>query len=295
MVCHQRSYGVGTKIDRQIMRLAKSIYILIFLLPMFCIAQNVKVMTYNIKYDNVNDTINNWNDRKETLVELIDHYGASFVGTQEVLQRQLAYIDSSLTGFSYIGVGRDDGKEKGEYSPIHYDSIRFKVLENNTFWLSEKPDQISVGWDAAMERICTYGLFEEKATGKKLYVFNTHFDHIGKVAREKSVELITRKIEAINTDNHPVVLMGDLNLTPDTEAIRFIQSKLSDGKAISQKTFYGPTGTFNGFNQHMKLNRRIDYIFLKGFGVKYYVHIDDRMENNKFISDHLPVLTTLEW
>jgi len=146
-----------------------------------------------------------------------------------------------------------------------------------------------------MERICTYGLFEEKATGKKLYVFNTHFDHIGKVAREKSVELITRKIEAINTDNHPVVLMGDLNLTPDTEAIRFIQSKLSDGKAISQKTFYGPTGTFNGFNQHMKLNRRIDYIFLKGFGVKYYVHIDDRMENNKFISDHLPVLTTLEW
>jgi len=113
----------------------KGVFTVVFLFSIFVHAQNLKVMTYNIKYDNVNDTINNWNDRKETLVELIDHYGASFVGTQEVLQRQLAYIDSSLTGFSYIGVGRDDGKEKGEYSPIHYDSIRFKVLENNTFWL----------------------------------------------------------------------------------------------------------------------------------------------------------------
>lgn len=255
--------------------------------------QGMKIMTYNIKYDNVNDTINNWNDRRAALVELIKHYEASFIGTQEVLHRQLTYIDSSLTDFAYIGVGRDDGKQKGEYSPIHYDSTRFRVLINKTFWLSETPDKISVGWDAAMERVCTYGLFEEKATGKKLYVFNTHFDHIGKVAREKSAALIFQKIEEVNKENLPVVLMGDLNLTPDQVPIQFLQRKLSDGQSITQKAFYGPTGTFNGFNPQMKLDRRIDYIFVKDFKVKSYIHIDDRMENNKHISDHLPVLTTL--
>lgn len=159
--------------------------LLFFSLSKLC-GQEIKVMTYNIKYDNVNDTVNNWNDRKEKLVELIKHYGPSFIGMQEALHRQVAYIDSSLTDFSYIGVGREDGKVQGEYSEIHYDSTRYKVLEHKTFWLSETPDKVSVGWDAALERICTYGLFEDLNSGKKLWVFNTHFDHRGKTAREKS-------------------------------------------------------------------------------------------------------------
>lgn len=255
--------------------------------------QDIKLMTYNIKYDKVDDSLNNWNDRKEALVQLIKHYEASFIGTQEVLHRQLMYIDSCLTDFSYIGVGRDDGKQKGEYSPILYDITRFKVLKHNTFWLSETPEKISVGWDASMERICTYGLFEEKTTGKKLLVFNTHFDHRGKLAREKSSELIVQKINEINTANLPVVLMGDLNLTPDTAPIQFLQSQLSDGQASSKKTFYGPSGTFNGFDQERVLDNRIDYIFVNGFEVDSYSHIDDRMENNKHISDHLPVLISV--
>lgn len=256
-------------------------------------AQDIKLMTYNIKYDKVDDSLNNWNDRKEALVQLVKHYEASFIGTQEVLHRQLIYIDSCLTGFSYIGVGRDDGKQKGEYSPIFYDKTRYKVIKNNTFWLSETPEKISVGWDASMERICTYGLFEEKSTGKRLLLFNTHFDHIGKVAREKSSELIVRKIKEINKDNLPIVLMGDLNLTPDTVPIQFLQSKLSDGQTSSKSSFYGPTGTFNGFDQEQVLDNRIDYIFVNGFEVESYSHIDDRMENNKHISDHLPVLISV--
>lgn len=260
----------------------------------FLSAQEIKVMTYNIKYDKVSDTVNNWNDRKEALVELIEHYEVSFVGTQEVLHRQLIYIDSSLTGFSYIGVGRDDGKEKGEYSPILFDATRYRVLKHKTFWLSETPSEISVGWDASMERICTYGLFEEKTSGKKLYVFNTHFDHRGKLAREKSAELIFQKIKEVNIEKLPIVLMGDLNLTPDTVPIQFLKSKLSDGQTISEKPFYGPTGTFSGFDQNRILDNRIDYIFVKGLNVKSYIHIDDRLENNKHISDHLPVLAILE-
>ncbi len=257
------------------------------------IGQDLRLMSYNIKYDNTNDTVNNWNDRKEALIQLMKHYGASFIGTQEVLHRQLTYIDGALTGFAYIGVGRDDGKQKGEYSPIHYDSTRYKVLKSNTFWLSETPDKISVGWDAAMERICTYGLFEEKETGKKLYIFNTHFDHIGKVARKKSAELLIQKIEEVNKEKLPVVLMGDLNLTPNEAPIQYLKSKLSDTQGASLKPFYGPSGTFNGFNQKMVLDRRIDYIFVQSLKVEEYIHIDDRMENNKHISDHLPVLISV--
>ncbi|MGI9551149.1 MAG: endonuclease/exonuclease/phosphatase family protein [Aurantibacter sp.] len=269
------------------------ICLFLILVSGFLYGQEVKVMTYNIKYDNLNDTVNNWNDRKEALVDLIKHYEASFIGTQEVLYGQLNYIDSCLTNFTYIGVGRDDGKEKGEYAPVHYDSTRFNVLEQKTFWLSKTPDKVSIGWDAAMERICTYGLFEERETGKQLYVFNTHFDHIGRAAREKSAALIVKKINEINVGNLPVVLMGDFNLTPDEAPIRFLKSKLSDGQEIAQKTFYGPTGTFNGFNPQMKLDRRIDYIFVQKFKVKSYLHIDDRMENNKHISDHLAVLISI--
>lgn len=272
----------------------KAILTVLFLSSISVYGQDLKVMTYNIKYDNINDSVNNWNYRKEALVKLIKHYEASFVGTQEVLHRQLVYIDSSLTNFAYVGVGRDDGKKKGEYSPIHYDSTRYKILEQKTFWLSDTPDKISVGWDAAMERVCTYGLFEEKITGNKLYVFNTHFDHIGKVAREKSAELVFQKIEEVNTENLPVVLMGDLNLSPDEEPIRFLQKQLTDGQMATKQAFYGPTGTSSGFDHNRVLERRIDYIFVKDFEVVSYIHIDDRMENNMHISDHLPVLASLK-
>ncbi len=274
--------------------LIKRLFILLlFIGSSIVCGQEIKVMTYNIKYDNVNDTVNNWNDRKEKLVELIEHYGPSFISMQEALHHQVAYIDSSLTDFSYIGVGRDDGKQKGEYSEIHYDSTRYKVLKNNTFWLSDSPDKVSVGWDAALERICTYGLFENLESGEKLWVFNTHFDHKGKKAREKSSQLIIDKIKEINTDNLPVVLTGDFNLTPDEEPVQIIKNYMQDGQEITATPFYGPSGTFNGFEPDRILNHRIDYIFVKNLKVENYTHIDDRLENLKYTSDHFPVLATL--
>ncbi|MGB5436021.1 MAG: endonuclease/exonuclease/phosphatase family protein [Maribacter sp.] len=270
-----------------------SIFALLLLLAPGIHSQDLKVMTYNIKYDNVNDTVNNWNDRKESMVKLIRHYEPIIFGMQEALHRQVTYIDSALTNYSYVGVGRDDGQQKGEYSPIHYDQTKLKVLKSNTFWLSPTPTKVSVGWDAAMERICTYALFEDRSTHQKFYVFNTHFDHIGKEARQNSAQLILDKIKEINDTHHPVVFMGDLNLEPEEAPIHYIKSKMDDGKDITQQSFYGPEGTFNGFDPHMKLDRRIDYIFVKGFKVRSYLHIDDRMENNKHISDHLPVLISI--
>lgn len=255
--------------------------------------QDFSAMSYNIKYDNVNDTVNNWNDRKWAMVKLMNHYAPSFLGMQEVLHHQLTFLDEQLPEHNFIGVGRDDGKEKGEYSPIFYDATEFDMLRSDTFWLSTTPETISVGWDASMERICTYGLFEHKATKQNVWVFNTHFDHIGTVARTKSAELIAKKINEKNTDNTPVILMGDFNLPPESEPIQYLKQQFSDGQTSTKNSFYGPTGTFNGFNPNKILDTRIDYIFTDFLGVEAYMHIDDRMENNKHISDHLPVLVRL--
>ncbi|MGC1515441.1 MAG: endonuclease/exonuclease/phosphatase family protein [Maribacter sp.] len=261
----------------------------------FSYGQDVSVMTYNIKYDNANDTVNNWNDRKQDMVQLLTFYDVGIIGMQEVLNNQLMYLDEQLPNHSFIGVGRDDGKEKGEFSPILYDTTKFKLLKSETFWLSETPEKISVGWDAALERICTYGLFEDLRSNQQFWVFNTHFDHIGVLAREHSAALIISEIREINSGKLPVVLMGDLNLTPDQKPIQFLQNQMTDGQLAPDSNFYGPTGTFNGFDPEMVLNRRIDYVFVNRFKVKKYIHIDDRMENNKHISDHLPVLASLSF
>ncbi len=267
--------------------------IMMILLPMLLTAQTVKVMTYNIKYDNVNDTVNNWNDRKEGMVDLLKQQKPSFIGMQEVLFNQLQYLDEALPNYAYIGVGRDDGKEKGEFSPILYNSEKYRLLRSNTFWLSKTPDKVSVGWDAALERICTYGLFEDKITSTKLWVFNTHFDHVGVKARKKSAMLILEKIRQINTDKLPVVLMGDLNLMPEEKPIRSIKRKMNDGLVFSKKSQNGPVGTFNGFNISEPISRRIDYIFVSNFEVLDYQHIDERLDTGKHISDHLPVVAIL--
>lgn len=267
--------------------------VLLVLLASGLTAQEFNVMSYNIKYDNINDTVNNWNFRKEAMVQLLQHYGPLFVGMQEVLHNQLEYLDEHLPDYAYIGVGRDDGKQKGEYSPILYDTTRFELVRTNTFWLSPTPEKVSKGWDAALERICTYGLFKELKTGKELYVFNTHFDHIGTEARKQSVNLILRQIKAVNKQNLPVVVTGDFNLEPDSQPIQLMQAGMTDAQEATQQPFYGPTGTFNGFDPDMVLDRRIDYIFVGNLQVQRYLHIDDRMANNMHISDHLPVLAEL--
>lgn len=268
--------------------------IILFSLSVFAFGQTTELMSFNIKYDNKSDTINNWNDRKEKMVGLLKHYEPSIIGMQEVLINQLEYLDTALPTYKYVGVGRDDGKEKGEFSPILYDTKSYKLLKSETFWLSDTPQKISVGWDASMERICTYALFEDLKTKKKIYVFNTHFDHRGVKAREESAKLILKKIKEINTDNLPLVLMGDLNLKPDQEPIKILKNNLDEGQEITKKPFYGPAGTFNGFDNR-PLDYKIDYLFVKNLKVETYRHIDDRMDNNKHISDHLPVLAKVSW
>ena len=252
------------------------------------------ILSYNIKYDDTMDKENNWSLRKKRLLNLLKDYNPSIIGIQEGLINQVNYIDTYLGKYKYIGAGRDDGKTKGEFCAIYFDTTFYEVLEHSTFWLSETPDLVSVGWDAALERVCTYGLFVSIYSGEKFLVLNTHFDHIGTVARIKSSELILNKIKEINKNSLPVVLMGDFNSIPDSEPIKIIEQDMIDGLRISLKNLQGPQGTFNGFDLSNPISKRIDYIFTKNFQVLYYRHIDDRLENNNYISDHLPVMAVLK-
>ena len=257
------------------------------------VGQTARMITYNIRYSNPNDGDNIWENRKGKLAGLINYYEPSFLGIQEGLLHQVEYLDSCLSEYEYIGVGRDDGKQKGEYCAIFYDTRTYEVIIDSTFWLSDTPGIPSNGWDANLNRVCTYGLFENLNTKERIWVMNTHFDHRGKMARENSARLISERVELINEDNLPLVLMGDFNATLEQKPIQVIKATLSDALEISEKPFYGPPGTSNGFRQE-EIVRRIDYLFTKNVKVLSYSHIDDRRDNNLHVSDHLPVLMIIE-
>jgi endonuclease/exonuclease/phosphatase family metal-dependent hydrolase len=258
-------------------------------------SQTLTVLTFNIRYDNPKDSSNRWIFRRESAVNLINHYSPQVFGIQEGLYNQNQYLKNSLKTYSYVGVGREDGKRKGEYAAIFYDSTKFKLLKSSVFWLSEKPDTVSIGWDAALERICTYCLLQNQATNKPFWVFNTHFDHIGVVARKMSATLILKKIKEINTKKLPVILMGDFNSETESEPINLLKSGLLETSTISQKPLYGPIGTFNNFNPTNSTNNCIDFIFVSQFTVASCTHIDDKKNDNLCISDHYPVLVELNF
>ncbi len=251
-------------------------------------------MTYNIRYDNPNDGENKWSNRKAFLSNQIAYNEPDVFGIQEGLHQQLRYLDSTLIDYKYVGVARDDGKTKGEYSAIFYNASRLKVVKASTFWLSKTPNKISVGWDASMERICTYALFKAVNTNQHFWVFNTHFDHIGKDARLQNTKLIVKTLESLSANKYPVVVMGDLNLKPESKPIQYLSSVLNDSKTICLSMPFGPTGTFNGFNFNKPVTDRIDYIYTSKENIKVnkYAVLSDS-KDCKYPSDHLPVLVEI--
>lgn len=259
-----------------------------------CLGQTMKVMSYNIRLDVESDGINRWENRKAMLAGQVQFYEPDFMGIQEGLPHQVQYLDSVLTTYKYIGVGRDDGKNQGEFSAIFYNEKKYKAVQQSTFWLSQTPDKPGLGWDAVCNRICTYGLFEDLKTKKQVWVFNTHFDHVGEVARVESAKLILKKIKELNTKNLPFILTGDFNLEDDSVSIKLIASQLNDSKTTGKQVF-GPTGTFNAFKHNEPVTKRIDYIFTSKSGItvsKYAVLSDS--QDCRYPSDHLPVYAEME-
>lgn len=269
---------------------------LLFMAPVLAWAQTeIKAMSYNIRLDVESDGENKWSLRKDKVAGLMNYYEADFIGCQEVTDPQLKYLAENLNGYSYIGVGRDDGKEAGEYSCIFYKKDKFNLIQQSTFWLSPTPDSVSFGWNAACRRVCTYGLFQDKRTKQFLWVFNTHLDHISKLARLESVKLITKKIEELNTKNYPVIVSGDFNSRPDDEPTQFMNTKMQNARTVS-KMVYGPADTWNGFKFNQKLDGTIDYIFIsnnKQMNVSKFITITDTYDL-KYPSDHLPVMATIK-
>lgn len=291
-----------------------TLIIVFFFLGFFsCKAQKspitLKIMTSNIRYANPDDGINYWDYRKDWYTNYIDFSEIDIIGAQEVLYSQLKDITQTLTEYDHIGIGREGGN-KGEYSPIFYKKDRFQVLDSSTVWLSQTPEKIaSVGWDAALPRIMTWAKMKEKRSNKEFFIFNTHFDHIGKKARLESAKLISKLVKEIAGDS-PFFLTGDFNTPPSDEPYQVLTGKiqtdgyiLKDSKKEAQKT-YGLSYTFNGFRlnyeEEMKNKLpagndtedlgRIDYIFYKGAISILNYQVLDIQRGAKFMSDHYPVI-----
>lgn len=252
-------------------------------------SEKINIMTYNIRLDTETDGINMWDNRKEGIVSLIKEENVDILGIQEGLPSQIEYLSKQLDGYSMIGEGRDGGNS-GEYSAIYFKSKKMNLIETETFWLSETPEIPSIGWDAAFNRITTLGLFKMVNSSMEVLVYNSHFDHLGKIAREKSAIVILNHIKENNHQNRPLIVMGDFNANPNDIPIELLSEELNDSFKILP--IENPIGTYNGFDLDSNLLDRIDYIFTKNIKITNYKHLDRKLSSGLWPSDHLPILIT---
>ena len=265
------------------------------------IAQSLKVATYNIRYNipknhKFDSTRGeDWQRRGPAIASLIQYHGFDIFGTQEGMIHQLEDLKKWLRDFDYVGVGRDDGVKGGEHTAIFYDTKQFNILDKGDFWLSETPGKPSKGWDATCcNRLCSWAQIEVKASGKKFYLFNAHFDHQGVKARIESSKLILRKIEQIVSDN-PVLFMGDLN--GDHQSEWYLSVKNSEkfrDTYLEAKQVYAQNGSFNGFGRRTGSKSIIDHVFVSShFTVQQWAVLTDTY-HGKFPSDHFPISVAID-
>lgn len=299
--------------------------LLIFVFCVFAVAeaaaQDLIVASYNVRFLNDNDikTGNGWEQRAPWLCGLIEFEGFDIFGAQEVRHVQLNDMLQLMPDYSYIGVGRDDGATKGEYTPIFYKTERFELLDSGHFWLSKTPEIPSKSWDAALPRICSWGHFADGKTGRRFWFFNLHMDHVGVHARVKSARLVIRQIKDICPDGECVILTGDFNVDQGNEVYQIFADSalLSDSFETAEKR-YAPNGTYNTFNPEMKTSRRIDHIFLspslrvRNYGVLTETYraeipqqdtisdtipgaLSEQHFQSRLPSDHFPVVVKLDF
>jgi endonuclease/exonuclease/phosphatase family metal-dependent hydrolase len=266
-------------------------------------APPLRVMTFNIRYDNPEDGVNAWPNRRDRVAGLVRFHGADAIGVQEAEAHMLRELDVRLPGFARVGVGRTDGREEGEFSAILYRTARLELLASGTFWLSPTPEVVgSKGWDAAIERIATWARFRDRASGCTYVHLNTHFDHIGERAREESARLIRMQLSSLASGNPgmPVVVTGDLNVPPTSTAYRTLTrdtiagaiAPLADAFVATRTPHYGPTATWTEFKA-IEPGQRIDYVLVSpGVAVEAHGILSDRWDD-RFPSDHLPVLAVV--
>ena len=274
--------------------------LLALLLSAQAAAQTLYVGSYNIRYQNSEDAAsgNGWQQRCPALCDQVNFEHPDIFGAQEVLEPQLHDMLQRLDGYDCIGVGRDDGNTKGEYAAIFYDRQKLRLMDSGHFWLSETPDRPSLGWDAACIRICTWGKFEDSATGLRLLFLNLHLDHVGVVARREAARLVMERIGQMAGDTMPVVLTGDFNADQrDDVYTLFTQSGLLRDSYTAARLRFAENGTFNGWHQERKTDSRIDHIFVsKHFDVDRYGVLTNAYwtDRRRLPSDHYPVFVRLQ-
>jgi endonuclease/exonuclease/phosphatase family metal-dependent hydrolase len=261
---------------------------------------HVKMMSFNIRYGSADDGKNSWPNRSELVFDVICRYKADVVGLQEALRFQIDEIRRALPEYGEIGVGRDDGKKQGEYCCILYRKDRFKVDDEETFWFSNSPwVPGTIHWGNACTRICTWARLIDRETGKAFYVYNLHLDHVSQPSRERSVELLAKKINAREHDD-PYVVMGDFNAAEDNKAIHYLRGwgeikspvVMVDTYRLAHP-FEEQVGTAHRFDGK-KDSGKIDYIFAEMRTRVFDARIMRYHQGKRYPSDHFPVTAELD-
>ena len=259
-------------------------------------AQNkeIKIMTYNIRCGFCEDSssVNNWSKRKYLVAYIIKNHNPDLIGLQEAEMFQVKELIEMLDEYDWYGVSREDGKEGGESTAILYRKTRFSPEQKQTLWLSETPEMVSKGWDAAFKRTVTITKLTDILLSKAIYYFNTHLDHIGEAARTESSQMILSEIGKY-TNEYPVILSGDFNYRSSSDGYKIIVNKIFDTKLISKTESNGGNITFNGFGKDIQPDNKIDFIFVND-KVEVLNHIIDTTTfNGLYPSDHYPVISEI--
>ena len=249
----------------------------------------LSVISFNIRMGEGKDGTNSWQFRCPATIYMLRDKQPDIFGLQEAYDYQVLFIRENMLDYKSVGVGREDGKHKGEHMSIFYNKKKISLLKWGTFWLSETPEKPSMGWDAACFRTATWALMKDKRSGHKFYYVNTHLDHVGKTAQREGLALIVERIRAINPDGYPMVLTGDFNVESSDPVLTDLNKMMKDARVTAERT-----DSLNSFNGWGKSSSVIDYIYYSGFSsCPKFETVQKKYGDFPFISDHYPVRAVL--
>lgn len=252
-------------------------------------ADDIKVMSFNVRYGKADDGQNSWENRKTAVAAMLNDQAPAVFGIQEALDFQLSYITENCPQYAFVGVGREDGVSLGEHMSVFYDTNLIELEDWGTYWLSETPDTVSKGWDAQCYRTATWTLLKVKETGRQFYFVNTHLDHVGVEARKNGLALIVDRISAMNPDGFPMLLTGDFNVTPDNPCLVELDKIMKSARVFAEDS--DDTPSYNGWGEPKAV---IDYIYYSGFGkCTDFKVVTNSYAEKPYVSDHFPVVATL--
>lgn len=257
----------------------------------------LRAMSFNIRLDLPSDGTNAWPHRKSMVAEIIHREAPEVLGLQEVLLHQKTDLETALPGYGFVGVARDDGADKGEFSPLAYRRDRFVLLGSGTFWLSATPSQPGKAWDAAFPRIATWAVLRERESSRRIAVLNTHFDHVGTAARANSAGIIADWARERLARGDAVIVMGDFNAPPSSPPMlllaNYTRSGLRMARSLAAAPPYGPPGTFNAFKIDADPPEPIDHVLVSDrLAVLRFATVTQHW-GGRLPSDHYPVLADL--